>query len=253
MNKIVGYGLAAAAVVAVVFIGAQLLGSSGDGVGGPGTEATATPAASATPEATAEPSVAAGLPQGPFILWSEDSVPPGVQVTVTIPGAGWHGDASGGILVKNNNPNPPGGAGMVGPFFGPLWVYGDPCQWAGTAPEAPATTVDEFIAAMSAQPSRDASAPVDITLDGYEGQSITLHVPDDVVFSDCDQGYFGSWTVEQDLEPYRYHQGPGQIDEVWALDVDGQLMVFDLAYYEDTPAEDVSDMRSIMASARFGE
>ncbi len=76
---------------------------------------------------------------------------------------------------------------------GDLYVYGDPCQWSSTTPDPPATTVDELVAALSAQASRDASEPVDITVDGYAGKSITLHVPDDAVFSDCDEGYFGSW------------------------------------------------------------
>ncbi len=73
---------------------------------------------------------------------------------------------------------------------------------------------------------------MDITLDGYAGKSITLHVPDDAVlsgeFTDCDQGTFGIWTVSIDgapgPEPYRYNQGPGQIDELWILDVDGVLV-----------------------------
>ena len=102
-------------------------------------------------------------------------------------------------------------------FGGDLYVYGDPCHWASTTPDTPATTVDELVAALAAQASRDASAPVDITVDGYAGKSITLHVPDDAVFSDCDRDTFGSWTVSLDsapgLDPYRYHQGPGQIDE----------------------------------------
>ncbi len=62
-------------------------------------------------------------------------------------------------------------------------VYGDPCHWETTMPETPVTTVDEFVAALSSQASRDASEPVDITLGGYAGKSITLEVPDDVDFS----------------------------------------------------------------------
>ena len=57
-----------------------------------------------------------------------------------------------------------------------------------TMPDTPATTVDEFVAALAAQASRDASAPVDVTVGGYAGKTITLHVPDDAAFDDCDEG-----------------------------------------------------------------
>ena len=63
-------------------------------------------------------------------------------------------------------------------------VYGDACHWETTIPDAPVTTVDEFVAALASQESRDASEPVDITLGGYAGKSITLEVPDDVDFTD---------------------------------------------------------------------
>ncbi|HEU4864524.1 MAG TPA: hypothetical protein VFU44_12230 [Candidatus Limnocylindria bacterium] len=90
--------------------------------------------------------------------------------------------------------------------------------------------------ALAAQASRAASEPVAITVDGYAGKSITLHVPDDAVFSECDRGIFGSWGVSRsDISPFRYHQGPGQIDVVWALDLDGVLAVIDWSYYEGTP------------------
>jgi hypothetical protein len=63
------------------------------------------------------------------------------------------------------------------------------------------------VAALSAQASRDASAPVDISLDGYAGKSITLHVPDDADFAACDDGLFGSWGTRGE-DPSRYAQGP---------------------------------------------
>ena len=74
-------------------------------------------------------------------------------------------------------------------------VYGDPCHWTSTKPDSPATTVDEIAAALAAQPSRDASEPVDVTLAcGYSGKKITLHVPSDFEsFADCDQETFASY------------------------------------------------------------
>ena len=173
-------------------------------------------------------------------------------MTVTIPAPGWYGDAGGGILVKNDNASAPGGAGMI--VFGgqtDLFVYGDPCRWSTTTPKTPATTVDKLVAALAAQKSRDASAPVDITVDGHAGKSITLHVPDDAVFADCDGGAFGSWRVDKDPTPSRYHQDPGQIDKLWIVELDGGIVIIDIAYYKGTPQVVIDELEATVGSLAF--
>jgi hypothetical protein len=247
VNNFMKIGLVAAAVVLVAVIGFQFLG--GPNTGSPG--ATETPQPTATPTATPEPSEAAGLPVGSSHVLQDE----GVTITVTIPAPGWDGDVGDGVLAKNDNVDPPDGAGMI-VFTGPLYVYGDACEWSTTQADTPATTVDELVAALAAQTPRDASEPMDITVDGYSGKEITLHVPDDAAyaageFTDCDEGFFGSWTVAPGLEPYRYHQGPGQIDQVYILDVDGVLTVIDTAYYGGTRDAAVDELRGIVESATF--
>ena len=153
-------------------------------------------------------------------------------------------------MAKNENVDPPGGAGMI-TFTGELYAFGDPCKWSKTTPKAPARTVDELVAALTAQASRDASAPIGITVGGHSGKSITLHVPKDAIFSQCDQGKFASWSDSGEPGPSRYHQGPGQIDELWILDVDGVVTVIDTAYYAATPVEHVEEMRAIVRSTTF--
>jgi len=252
MNKLVPIGLGAAVVVVALAIGIQLLGPPAPGgVGG---------APSATPSPTPGPSVAAPssapeglLPEGSHVLSDGGTIDglPTLPITVTIPAPDWYGEPGDRILTKNDNSAAPNGAGMI-VFFGELYVYGDPCEWSTTRPDAPATTVDELVSALAAQASRDATAPVDITLGGYAGKSITLHVPDDAVFSECDRDTFGSWGVPgADLTPFRYHQDPGQIDEVWAVDVDGVLTVIDWAHYAGTPTEHVDELRAIIESITF--
>ena len=250
MNRIVTFGLGAAAVVVIgLFLGYQLL-STPTNLGGPGVEPTATPEPSVA-EPTSTPD--AVLPEGPHVLTDGEPVDglPTSRIVVTIPAPGWEGEAGGGILIKNDNPNAPDGAGLI-VFFGELYVYGDPCAWSTTRPDAPATTVDELVSALGDQASRDASEPVDVTLDGYAGKAITLHVPDDAVFTECDRSTFGSWGVPgSDESPFRYHQDPGQIDEVWVLDVDGELAIIDWAYYAGTPQADLDELRDIVDSIDF--
>jgi hypothetical protein len=253
MNKIVGLGLGAAAVIVALIIGAQMLSSSGPNVGGPGDEPTPSP----TVEPTEEPTPA-GLPEGPHTILTgqaddpaRDNIPP---LTVTIPAPGWYGEVDGGTLVKNDNHQPPDGSGMIIFAQTEYIVYGDACHWTTTTPETPVTTVDQFVAALSSQASREASEPADITLGGYAGKSIKLEVPDDVDFSECDPGYGGSWDCGGDgREPCGYHSGAGEIDTVYIIDVDGVIVAWNTKHYAGTPAEDVAELEAIVQSATFGE
>lgn len=252
MNTTLKFGLAAVVVAVAALIGINYLAAPD--VGGPGpAESPPEPTPTATPLPTPTATPVGLLPEGPHVL--NDGEPmdglPTLRTTVTILAPGWYGEPGGGILVKNDNAAAPDGAGMIS-FFGDLYVFGDPCEWSTTRPETPVTTVDELVAALAAQASRDASEPLDITVDGYAGKAITLHVPDDAVFSECDQGLFGSWGLPgSDPSPFRYHQDPGQIDEVWAVDVNGELAIIDWAYYEGTPQGVVDEMRDIVESAGF--
>ena len=254
VNKLVPIGLGAAALVVALVVGTQFLGRPApDGAGGaPSAEpsATPTPAPSVAPPSSTPEGL---LPEGSHILLSEESLPgmPPLPMTVTIPAPDWYGEPGGGILVKRDNTDAPEGAGMI-VFTGDLFVYGDPCRWSTTRPDTPATTVDELVAALAAQASRDASQPVDVTVGGYAGKSITLHVPDDAVFSECDRGTFGSWGLPgADPTPSRYHQDPGQIDELSILDVDGVLAVIDTGYYEGTPQIVRDELAAIVDSMTF--
>ena len=153
---------------------------------------------------------------------------------------------------------------MLGPWtvVQASYIPGDPCKWRSTMPDTPATTVDAIVAALASQASRDASEPVDITLDGHAGTSITLHVPDDAAhangeFTDCDQEAGGSHvfcTFGTPTDCFMWNaQGPGAIDELWIVDVDGRILIMDGAYYAQTPAEHVDELQAILGSMSFGE
>jgi hypothetical protein len=179
------------------------------------------------------------------------------EVAVTLPSTGWtvHGDDGYATVPGYEN------VGFL-VFPGDLWIYGDPCHWSTTAPDAPAMTVDEIVSALASQASRNASTPSKITVGGYEGVSITLHVPADIEFAgdkvpDCDNGTFGTLTGSldggPDSAPYRFHQGPAQIDEFWVLDVDGRPVALDLGYWPTTPPEVVDEMHAVVESVTFGQ
>ncbi len=171
MNKFLAIGLSAAAVVVIALIAFNLL----PGRTTPGAAPTNSPSGEQTPN----PTPVVGVEPGPHVIWADA---PGVgSITLTIPN-GWAVDATNHTLVATALDDT---AILV--FAGDLFVYGDPCQWSTTLPDSPATTVDELIAALGSQASRNASEPVPLGVGGIAGQSVTLHVPDDVVFADCDQ------------------------------------------------------------------
>ena len=256
MNKVVGFGIAAAAVVVALVVGVQLLSSPGSNLGGPGDEPTPSPTAEPTPEPTPSPSAEGGLPEGPFLILSgqddngETVHPP---LTVAIPAPGWTSGEAGnpegtGIMFKDWGAE---GAGMIIFAQQEYLVFDDPCNWAST-PGTTVTTVDEFVAALAAQPSRDASEPVDITVGGYPGKSITLHLPDDP--SQCDEGIFGTWTCGDPAEPIACgFSDPGETSVEYIFDVNGLIMAWHTDYEEGAPAEAAAELEAIVQSASFGD
>lgn len=249
MKRLMTVGAGAVAVLVMLFAGAQLFGSPSGGLGAP---ATPTPEPTATPEPS--PSVAAGLPEGPHVLWDEG----GIVTTVAIAAPAWEGEPRGGILCwgdpSDECSGPPDGAGMISFVGREYYVYGDACNWSTTRPDTPATTVDELVGALANQASREASAPEDITVDGYAGKKIILDMADDVDVDACDEAEgesrFGLFGVPGD-DPSRYSQGTGQIEEVWVVDADGLIVVLDGTYYAETPQNAVAELRAILASATF--
>jgi hypothetical protein len=174
---------------------------------------------------------------------------PGITITMA---PGWQVDDHGRLYKGTEVNDVPEAMLMVWSFpHGTRFhVWGDPCRWESTQPRTPATSVDEFAAALAAQKSRGASTPTNVMIDGYAGKSITLLVPDDVVFDDCDgQGF---QTYGTDVDPgARSQQGPGQLDQLWLVNVDGSIVVMDAMYRRDTPPDWVAEMRTMVQSITF--
>lgn len=70
------------------------------------------------------------------------------------------------------------------------------------------------------------------------------------MFDDCDGGPFATYGIDGDPGA-RTQQDPGQIEELWILEVDGSIVVLDAMYRTHTPAHLVEEIRSIAQSATF--
>lgn len=256
MNKFLAVGLGAAAVVAVLLIGSNLLGSAS---APPGGEVPESVAPSEAP-ASVEPPADAFLPEGPFLILDPSTGGPPLappSITVTIQAPEWSFNEDWGFLHKGSVEDDTAQTGaVVWPSSLPpgtgIYVYGDPCHWASTRPETPASTVDEVVAALASQASGNASEPIDVMIGGYAGKTITLHVPDPMPTGCDDQETWGSYEVEGfQASPWLSDQSPGQINQSWILDVEGSFVIITGWYWSDTPDELVEEVQAIVESATF--
>ena len=136
-------------------------------------------------------------------------------------------------------------------FWDVAQVYPTPCKWKGKPMVDPGPDVEGLASALAAQPLRHATAPTDVELAGFDGKYLELSVPDDVdILNDCDEGYFESWTAHG-WGSDRFQQGPGQVDRIWILDVNGARLVIDAAYLPEASRQDRAELENVVNSIRF--
>lgn len=138
-------------------------------------------------------------------------------------------------------------------------VYGHPCDWTGTLFD-PGPTVDDLATALSGIPLRAATQPVDAALSGFAGKGLEWSVPEDIDFADCDaasaddpydaypagQTYLMSWSTPTGGDNFEH--GPGQLDELWILNVDGTRIVIDVWHTPLASAEDINQLEEVIRS-----
>ena len=256
MNSYAKLAMAAAAVVVVAIVGYNLLpSSSGVGVApaSPSPSVFASPSPSTSGATGGRPSDAVpdgSLPPGTYTSYAVNGTD--INVRFTVP-AGWKWKE--GWILTPTAPDPPDGVAMAF-WTGDMRVYTDPCRWRLSVPD-PSTgpTAHDLVDALAAQPTRNASAPIERKAaglggpDAWPGWSIDLSVPSDIDFSKCNDGEFRSWGQDRKA---RYHQGPGQRDTVWAIDVEsGVRVVVDVAFFPGTPEKLMTEVDAILRSMVF--
>jgi hypothetical protein len=141
-------------------------------------------------------------------------------------------------------------------------VYADSCRWQGTERD-PGPGVADLVDALAFVPDRRPTVPEPVEIDGYAGTYLEWTVPRDVAFDeegnfpDCDgddAGHhdFRSWTGSG-WASTRYHQGPGQVDRLWVLDVGGQRLVIDAFSMPSATPDEIEELRAIVDSIRFDD
>ena len=255
MNKLLAVGAVAGAVVVALFVGVALRFTLGRPPAEPMRIRTATPEAS-----SADPSAPdALLPEGPF-AWFEAADPPephsdgppdhghDSRLRLDVPSTGVFSSCilAQGDEIETIRDQTAVGQSRQTPLESALialsttsagiLVYKDPCQWEYNVPHPPATTADDIAAALAAQPSRDASDPVDVTIGGYPGKMITLpRFPmtlrsQRIASEGRTRATRSRVTTSSGGVPWRWHQGPGQIDTFWIVEVDDAIVIMNAMY-----------------------
>ena len=249
LDPLAKLAIAAAAVLVVAIVGYNLVPSRG-GVGGP----TASPSSSATASPSMEPSglIDVGSSDRPQIGSLEsgtytDYAVNGTDINVrfTVP-SGWQWQDE---YMAKTSAEPPDGA-AIGFWTFDVQVYTDPCRWQGATP-VPSTglTAHDVVVALAEQKARAASAVIERKApsggDPWPAWTVELGVPDDLDVSQCDRGEFRSWGPDLNA---RVHEGPGQRDKVWVVDVGSERLVIDASFYDGTPAATKAEIDAILDS-----
>jgi hypothetical protein len=243
MNKLMTYGLGAAAVVVALAIGTRVLGPSAPGDVGSASSASPSPtlapsrspSPSATPEPTASLVTHALEPFGPDGFDEEDPRAASITFTFDAP-ASWETFEELGVSIGGNDW--PDGAYLG--FYRGGALFSDPCLTEEEA-EADADvpvgpTVNDFVTALVEHPSLDVTAPADVTLSGYSGKYLDLLVPDDI--SECFR--------YKPMDEHIYAQGAGQRWHMWILDVDGVRVLVETNDYPGTSADWLAEAQAIV-------
>ena len=255
--------VAGAAVIGVLVVGGALFvlrpGQSGVGVPGP----TSTPTESPTPTTSPTPIAPQALPVGaisagtyvmtPFAgvdskvnvcLQQPGCIEPAadnaraasMRLTLTVPD-GWTSPENASLWLAGSFTARDGAMLFISRG---AWLRTDPCTTP--EPDIPVgPTVVAFANALAVHPILDTTAPVDVTLGGYSGKYMDLHVPSD------DSGCAGYWP----WEPGIFAAGPGHEWHLWILDVDGIRVVIQAMDFAATSAQHQAELRAMVDSIQI--
>jgi len=128
-------------------------------------------------------------------------------------------------------------------------LNGDPCHWSGPDDDvAIGSTVDELVTGLSNSDDFEADVISEATIGGANGWRMLITMPStppSEVESTCDEGVYRIWNVTGggfDI----YAQGPDNHWETSIINVAGKRVVIFFSYFDETSADRVADLRSVI-------
>jgi hypothetical protein len=108
-------------------------------------------------------------------------------------------------------------------------------------------SVEDLVAALSAQPGPAISGPVDTTLGGYPAKRLELKVPDGFDVSGCRMRPHLQIWYSRPADKYFVLLGDGTA-HVYVMDINGQRQVFVTQYRAGSSVDDIAEMQAIVDS-----
>jgi hypothetical protein len=222
--------------------------------GGPSVSATASPTAAPAPTYPANvlsPDDFSPLEVETYFIEPDAT---DIQVFFTIPAEGWL-SWIGTFKPEQGTDTPYQAVGMSILNVTNVVQHGCTTHAAADPPVGP--TVDDMAAALVAlSPFILTKPPSDVTVDGFSGKHLELTVPDlavqvsgdDTAFTDCTNGELKSWIGEPLSYAFHGYSHPGQVEEIWLLDVDGTRLMIEALSSPSSPESDITELRSILDS-----
>jgi len=127
-------------------------------------------------------------------------------------------------------------------------IYSEPCESTLLDPPL-GPTVDDLATAFADVWGANATTPTEVTLDGFVGKQMVLTVPADVDFADCVTGHYMAWRDTGGGD--RSYQGPGQIQESWIVDVEGERLLIEASYFPEITPEDRAELQQVIDSIQI--
>lgn len=238
MNKVVPIAVAAAAVMLVAILGSNML----PGQGGFGARPTPSPTPASSPLLLPATD---GTPLSPG-TYSLGEFPVGItfQIPPHSAPAQWSTCSSSGVeqyVCHQESPNSfPAAVG----FLIVDNVVADPCRTELRDPPV-GPSVDDLVAAISSLAGFEATAPEDLTINGFAGKAFTITAPGK---SACDN--LKTWSTDERTNG----MGLGESNLVRILNVGGTRVVITGAYHPATlaPPEGLEEVQQVIGSVRIG-
>lgn len=235
MNNTVRLALAAAAAVVVALLGYSFF--LAPNVGAPGPD-DPSPTLAASPNLL--PRAEVDLAAGTYSLG--DAFP--VGLTFEIP-TGWASCSSGpleqGICAFSGTVGGPTGGTGVG-FHIVENVVEDPCDATSLLDPPVGPSVEELAAAISNLPGFEATAPEDVTVDGFAATRLTLTAPGAAA---CES--LSTWATPDRVNGV----GFGEASSLYIVDVDGVRIVISTTHFPETSADELSAADDVIASIQI--